>query len=102
MIEGDPIDLTPGIDLVGYRVIEAAVALIVRGHGSLATVTIGYTTDWVELEVRGDTRIPDVERELSAISERVALYDGSLASASGSGDTFSVRARLPLGAAISA
>jgi hypothetical protein len=40
----------------------------------------------------------DLEEELRSVAERVALYNGSLETLPGSEDTFSVHARLPLGA----
>jgi signal transduction histidine kinase len=98
--EGEPIDLTPGLDLVGYRVIEAALLSAAHHRSSHVMVTVRYGTERLELDVRGDGSVPELERELHGISERVALYDGSLRAVPADGDGFALRARLPLTAAI--
>ena len=99
---GEPVELTPGVDLVGYRVIEAvlAAALLQRSHR--AAVAIRYQRRGLELEVRGDGAPVDLEVQLRSVAARVALYNGTLATRSGGDHTFSVRARLPLGAPLPA
>jgi signal transduction histidine kinase len=99
---GEQIDLTPGIDLVGYRVIETALQLLVRHRSRLATVTVRYENEWLELEISGTKSIPDLEHELNGIGERLALYDGSLLSLPPRDGGFRVQARLPLGGAVAA
>ena len=96
--EGEPVDLTPGVDLVGYRVIEAVLACALLHRSRRAAVAIRYQRRGLELEVRGDGTPVDLEVQLRSVAERVALYDGSLETRSGGEDTFSVHARLPLGA----
>ena len=98
---GERIDLTPGVDLVGYRVIEAALLTAADHHASRAVVTVRYQEYELELEIRGDSTIPDLDELLRGMSERVALYDGSLR-ALRAGNGFAVLARLPLGAAVPA
>ncbi len=98
--EGEPIDLTPGLDLVGYRVIEAALLSAAHHRSSHVMVTVRYGTERLELDVRGDGSMPELEQELHGISERVALYDGSLRAVPADEDGFALRARLPLTAAI--
>jgi signal transduction histidine kinase len=98
--EGEPIDLTPGIDLVGYRVVEATLRSAASQRCPRAVVTISYAADWLALEIRGEGALPDLERELRGMSERVALYNGSLRTLPADG--FALQARLPLGAAITA
>ncbi|HSS03981.1 MAG TPA: histidine kinase, partial [Solirubrobacterales bacterium] len=95
-VEGEPIDLTPGVDLVGYRVIEAALQRAVDRHGGGAVVTVRYRPDALELEIRGRGAMPGLEQELRGMSERVALYDGSLRALSANDDEFALQARLPL------
>jgi signal transduction histidine kinase len=95
--EGSPIDLTPGIDLVGYRVVEAALHSVARRHGRRATVTVRYRPERLQLEIRGDGAALDLGRELRAMSERVALYDGRLEVLPADGDGWALDARLPLG-----
>ncbi len=98
--EGEPIDLTPGIDLVGYRVIEEVLACAARHDCSCAVISIRYRSDWLELEIRGEGSIPDPDEDLRGMSERIELYDGSLEALPGGGDAFAVQARLPVGAAV--
>ena len=76
--EGAPIDLTPGVDLVGYRVIEAALLAAARSHSPSATVTVRSCPEQLEIEIQGGCAASDLDRELSGIAHRVGLYDGSL------------------------
>jgi signal transduction histidine kinase len=99
---GDPIDLTPGVDLVAYRVIETVLLQAVHHHCSNGVVTVGYEPSELALEISGDGPIGDLDEELAAIAERVGLYDGSLRTARGDGDAFSLQARLPLRATVPA
>jgi signal transduction histidine kinase len=94
--EGEPVDLTPGLDLVGYRVIEAALLNAASHHSSHSVVTVRYGGERLELDIRGDGRMPELERELRSMSERLALYDGSLRAMPTVGDGFALQARLPL------
>jgi signal transduction histidine kinase len=98
--EGEPVDLTPGIDLVGYRVIEEVLGCAARHHCSSAVISIRYRPDWLELEIRGEGSIPDPDEDLRGMSERVALYDGSLQALPAGSDAFALQARLPVGAAV--
>jgi len=100
--EGEPVDLTPGVDLVAYRVIEEALRCVTRNAASRAVVCIGYKPHELELEVRGRGSIPDLEQDLGQVARRVALYDGRLRiKAFGVGD-YAVRATLPLGVPVPA
>jgi signal transduction histidine kinase len=96
--EGEPVDLTPGVNLVGYRVIEAILACVLLHRSRNATIAIRYRRRELELEVYGDGAPVDLEVQLRSVTARVALYNGSLETLSEGDDTFSVHARLPLGA----
>jgi len=85
------------VDLVGYRVIEAVLALAPPHRSRRAAIAIRYQRRGLELEVRGDGAPVNIDEELRSVAERVALYNGSLETPSGGEDTFSVHARLPLG-----
>jgi signal transduction histidine kinase len=98
--EGGPIDLSPGIDLVGYRVIEEALACATRHRCRGAVVSVRYRPDRLEFEIRGEGSIPDLAEDLRGMSERVLLYDGSLETVAAGGDAFALQARLPLEAAV--
>lgn len=99
---GERIDLAPGVDLVGYRVIEAALLTAADHHTSRATATVRYHEHELELEIRGDTPIPDLDELLRGVSQRLALYDGSLQALPAGKDGFALQARLPLVAAVPA
>ena len=99
--EGTPIDLTPGIDLVSYRVVEAVLQSAARHHSPRAAVTIRYLLGELELDVLGDASIPNIGDELQGITERVALYDGSVRVVAAS-EGFAVQGRLPVAEAIPA
>jgi signal transduction histidine kinase len=92
---GDPIHLTPGVDLVAYRVVEMALGAASEWRVGHSFVTIRYEPRALELEVRGDRTIPDLERRLAPLVQRVALYQGELR-AHPSSEGFALRARLPL------
>lgn len=71
-------DLPAGIDLVGYRVVEAAL-LAATEHGSRrVTITIGYRRGQLEVEVRSDGPVLPRDELLAGVTERVALYHGTL------------------------
>jgi signal transduction histidine kinase len=99
--DGQPIELTPGVDLVSYRVIETALERAVASHGRHATATVRYQPRELQLDVRGDCALASAGRELSSISERVALYGGKLAVLAPAPSEFAVRCRLPLEGALS-
>ncbi len=94
--------LTPGVDLVGYRVIEAALGQAAEGGCRDATVAIRRRSGALELDVRADRAVPGAAARLGSIAERVALYDGRLEIEDRENEALSVRCRLPLGAVVTA
>jgi signal transduction histidine kinase len=98
---GDPADLTPGIDLVAYRVIEAALRAAADAHARHGLVTVRYEPRELALEVRADRRVADLGTTFAPLVERVALYHGEL-STEPRIDGFALRARLPLEAGVPA
>jgi signal transduction histidine kinase len=99
---GEQIDLTPGVDLVAYRVIEAALLSAAHHRCNGTVVTVRYQPHELELEIDGDGSGADLDEDLRPIAQRVSLYDGSLSLPPGGGSGFCVQARLPLGAAVPA
>jgi signal transduction histidine kinase len=99
---GGPIDLTPGVDLVAYRVVEAALLAAARHGASGAVVTVCYQPHELRLEIRGNGTIPDLDQSLRDIVQRVALYDGRLQILPTGDGGFALQARLPVGEAIPA
>jgi signal transduction histidine kinase len=100
--QGERIDLTPGVDLVAYRVIEVVLLTAGRHRVSRGLVTIRYAPYGLEIEVSGNGSIRDLDQSLHAIAERVALYDGSVRALPADADGFVVHARLPLQAPVPA
>jgi signal transduction histidine kinase len=92
---GDPIDLTPGIDLVAYRVIETGLRAAADHHVRNGLVTIHYRPRDLELEIRGDRPIPDLDRTIASLAQRVALYHGELRTEPPN-QAFALHARIPL------
>ena len=69
----------PGVDLVAYRVIEAALAGAAARHGRHSSVTVSYGSRDLELEVRGRRRDPRPRRHLrGARATASGLYRGEL------------------------
>jgi hypothetical protein len=94
--EGEPIALTPGIDLVAYRVIETAFERAAASMCRRARLTIRYSPRQLELEIEGEPSLRDPDRHLSAVTERVELYGGSLDVTDTGPAGFLIRCRLPL------
>ncbi len=97
-VEGEQPGLTPGVNLVGYRVAEAALSSAARNGSTTASVIVRYRPRELALEVRGDGAMPSDDEELEAMAARVALYDGRLSARPG--DRFEVGATLPLAEAV--
>ena len=101
-VQGEQVELSPGVDLAGYRVLQEALSSATRADGvSHADVSIVYGEDNVLVKVRDDRASsdgldPDV---LRALRERVGLYGGALrAVPSQAGPGYEVEVRLPIGA----
>lgn len=96
---GDPIDLTPGINLVAYRVIEAGLRAAADHHVQHGFVTVQYKPFDLDLEIGGDRAIPDLDRTIAALVQRVALYNGELRTEP-TDQGFALHARIPLETAV--
>jgi len=101
-IEGEPIPLTPGIDLVGYRVIETALETAAAVRCRQANATVRYEPRQLELEIRGDVPLPSATDSMRAVTARVDLYGGKIDVLPAERDEFAVRCRLPLEGTLSA
>ncbi len=101
-IQGQPVSRTPGVDLAGYRVVEAALQSAAKHHSRRAVVTLRYRPQELELDIRGHGSIPDLDRELRVVAERVALYDGSLRTPPTDPGEFALHTRLPVAEAVPA
>lgn len=101
-VEGDsPEPLTPGIDLVAYRVVEAALVQAVDHGGHSARIQIRNGRRTLQLEILAEDTSAVAAADLRNVAERVALYDGQL-EVLGEERQFVVRCQLPLAAAVPA
>jgi signal transduction histidine kinase len=103
-VTGTPAALPPGIDISAYRIVQEALTNALKHAGpARAQVRVGYGPAALEIEVdddgRGGSPGSATGHGLTGMRERVAVYGGELAAAGKPGGGFTVRARLPLGAA---
>jgi signal transduction histidine kinase len=100
-VEGDPVDLPPGIDLSAYRIVQEALTNALKHAGpATARVVVRYGENDLELEV-ADTGVGAGQGDgagqgLVGMHERVSLYGGKIEAGPRDGGGFAVRARLPL------
>jgi signal transduction histidine kinase len=104
-IDGEARDLSPGMDLVAFRVVQEALTNAIKHAGpARALVRVAFTTGALELEISdtgcgpatadGDT--VTTGQGLVGMRERLVLYGGELQTGRARGGGFKVRARLPL------
>lgn len=89
--------LTPGVDLVAYRVVEATLREAARRGCRDARVAVRRRAGMLELDVGTDRAMPGAADELGAVAERVALYEGRLEIDDVTDRALTVHCRLPLG-----
>lgn len=102
-VEGDPVDLAPGVDIAAFRLVQEALSNV-RKHARATSVavTLGYQRDCLRLEVLDDGIGADgndagsVGHGLIGMRERVLLYNGTLSTRPRDGHGWHVRALLPL------
>jgi signal transduction histidine kinase len=102
-VEGEPVDLPPGIDLAAFRIVQEALTNTLRHAGpATAHVRVRYDQSELELSVTNDgksyTNGDEGGYGLVGMRERVALYGGKIEAGPVDGG-FHVSARLPLEAA---
>ena len=104
-IDGEARDLSPGLDLVAFRVVQEALTNAIKHAGpARALVTVTFTTGALELEISDTGRgpaLPDGDTDatgqgLVGMRERLVLYGGELQAGRARGGGFKVRARIPL------
>jgi len=99
-IEGDPVELPPGVDLSAYRIVQEALTNSLKHAGPAhARVRIRYGADAVELEILDDGRGPGrghgTGNGLVGLRERAAIVGGALDAGPRDEGGFAVRAALP-------
>jgi signal transduction histidine kinase len=104
-IDGEPRELTPGLDLVAFRVVQEALTNAIKHAGpARALVRVRFTTGTLELEISDTGRGPALTdgdpattgQGLLGMRERLVLYGGELQTGRSRGGGFRVRARIPL------
>jgi signal transduction histidine kinase len=99
-VDGESAGLPAGLDVTAYRIVEEALAEVLRLDGAVPTrVSVRYRPRELELEVvdEGGPRraVPEPEDGLG-LRERVALFGGSLHAGRRRGGGWSMQARLPI------
>ena len=104
-VDGEARDLSPGLDLVAFRVVQEALTNAIKHAGpARALVRVTFTTGALELEISDTGRgpaLPDGDTNatgqgLVGMRERLVLYGGELQTGRARGGGFKVRARIPL------
>jgi signal transduction histidine kinase len=113
VVEGDPAELAPAVDLAAYRVVQESLTNVVRHAGrATATVRVAYRPDRLLVEVTDDgnglesasgRRPTDSDRPsgrsggsgIAGMRERVEAAGGELEAGPRPGGGFRVAARLP-------
>ena len=102
-VSGNPSALPAGLGLAVYRIVQEALSNV-RRHAAAtrAWVALTYAPDCLHLEVRDDgvggTGSAGGGHGLVGMRERAALYGGQLETSTETGQGFTVRVTLPLGA----
>jgi signal transduction histidine kinase len=102
-VDGERPELSAGLDLAVYRVLQEALTNVIKHGGCAPTdVRVHYRADAVEVLVsdRGggpvDVRLEGSGQGLVGMRERVKMYGGDLHAGRRAGGGFEVAARLPL------
>jgi signal transduction histidine kinase len=100
-VEGQPVEVPPGIDVSAYRIIQEALTNTLKHAGPAhARVVVRYRPDELELEVvddgSGNGTGGGSGQGLAGIRERVGIYGGELHAGRRPEGGYLVKARLPL------
>jgi signal transduction histidine kinase len=100
-VEGEAVELPPGVDLSAYRIVQEALTNALKHAGpATARVVVRYHPADLELEISDDghgaASGDGAGQGLIGMRERVALYGGEFASGRGAEGGYLVRALLPL------
>ena len=100
VVEGEAVELPPGIDLSAYRIVQEALTNALKHAGpARARVRLRYELHSLEVEVTDDG-VANVNGSgeghgLAGIRERVAVYGGELEAGQRAEGGYALRARLP-------
>jgi signal transduction histidine kinase len=102
-VDGEPHDLSPGLDLSAYRIVQEALTNTLKHGGRAhADVTVRWLPRALELDISDDGRGGPIRANgsggqgLVGMRERVTLFGGDLDVGPRESGGFRVRARLPL------
>lgn len=102
-IEGQRRELPPGVDLTAFRTLQETLAAAVTAEAGHASVTLRYGPRDLELEIRDDRgSAADAEAVVSALRERISLYEGHVRGWVPEDGGYAVEARLPAGTRVGA
>jgi signal transduction histidine kinase len=101
VVEGEPRELPPGVDLSAYRIVQEALTNALKhGRADVASVRVRFGDASLELEVVDDGRGASTNGSgghgLQGLRERAALYGGTLHAGRDPGGGYRVAATLPL------
>ena len=100
-VEGDPVELSAGLDLTAYRLVQEGLTNAVKhARANHADVLVRYDDGHVELTVTddgtGDGGGESGGHGLVGMRERVSVYGGELEAGPRPGGGYRLRARLPI------
>ncbi|WP_194921104.1 sensor histidine kinase [Catenulispora rubra] len=102
-IRGERTEVSAGIDLAAYRVIQEAITNVVKHAATDACrVTVGYEEEVLTVEVTdnghagADSRISGLGHGIVGMRERITMYGGDFHAGPLPGRGFRVSARFPL------
>ena len=101
-VEGEPVELSPGLDLAAYRIAQEGLTNAIRHSGARhATVTLRWSPTRLDVDVEDDGRGVPAEptnggHGLVGIRERVSLYGGTVRLGPRPGGGSRLAATLPL------
>ncbi len=103
---GEPVTLSPGLDLSAYRIVQEGLTNALKhACAEHALVRIRYGATDLELEVhddgRGATTSEGIGHGLVGIGERVKIFGGQMNAGTPPQGGFALRARLPMDATVS-
>jgi signal transduction histidine kinase len=101
-VTGDPVELSPGLDMSAYRIVQEALTNALRyAPGATVGVAVTYGKE-LQLEIRdsgaqvnGRSPVKGSGHGLVGMRERAELFGGELQAGPQPGGGFLVRARLP-------
>jgi len=99
-VDGDPVELPPGVDLAAYRVVQEGLTNALKhAHATRAEVRLRYDDGQVEVSVTNDGRRDGGASRgghgLAGMRERIAVYGGRLEAGPQPAGCFRLRATLP-------